>query len=62
MKAFIEKIELFPEKRKDGCWIKNIVFNFPVPINGEEMKELPLEYMTTLECALLMEKNNDNKY
>ena len=54
MKAFIEKIELFPERRKDGCWIKNIVFNFPVPINGEEMKELPLEYMTTLECVLSM--------
>lgn len=21
MKAFIEKIELYPEKREDGCWI-----------------------------------------
>lgn len=48
MKAFIEKIELFPQKREDGCWIKNIVFNFPVPISGTEMKELPLEYITTL--------------
>ena len=41
MKAFIERIDMFPEKRKDGCWIKNIVFNFPVPIDGEEVKELP---------------------
>ncbi len=54
MKAFIEKIELFPQKREDGCWIKNIVFNFPVPISGTEMKELPLEYITTLECVVLM--------
>lgn len=58
MKAFIEKIELFPERRKDGCWIKNIVFNFPVPINGEETKELPLECMTTLECVYLMSKSD----
>lgn len=56
MKAFIEKIELFPQKREDGCWIKNIVFNFPVPISGTEMKELPLEYITTLECVMLMSR------
>ena len=43
MKAFIERIEMFPEKRKDGSWIKKIVFNFPVPVDGEEVKELPLE-------------------
>ena len=54
MKAFIERIEMFPEKRKDGSWIKKIVFNFPVPIDGEEVKELPLETETTVEtvCAL----------
>lgn len=56
MKAFIEKIELFPQKREDGCWIKNIVFNFPVPISGTEMKELPLEYITTLECVVLLSR------
>ena len=47
---------MFPEKRKDGCWIKNIVFNFPVPIDGEEVKELPLEYGTTLETVELLER------
>ena len=45
---------MFPEKRKDGSWIKKIVFNFPVPVDGEEVKELPLETETTVEtCALL---------
>ncbi len=43
MKAFIERIEMFPEKRKDGSWIRKIVFNFPVPVDGEEVKELPLK-------------------
>ena len=54
MKAFIERIELFPEKRKDGSWIKKIVFNFPVPVDGEEVKELPLETETTVETVVLL--------
>ena len=49
MKAFIERIEMFPEKRKDGSWIKKIVFNFPVPVDGEEVKEFPLETETTVD-------------
>ena len=58
MKAFIERIEMFPEKRKDGSWIKKIVFNFPVPVDGEEVKELPLETETTVEtvCQLILRK------
>lgn len=56
MKAFIERIEMYPEKRKDGSWIKKIVFNFPVPIDGEEVKELPLETETTVETICLLSK------
>ena len=56
MKAFIERIEMFPEKRKDGSWIKKIVFNFPVPVDGEEVKELPLETETTVEWVVMLTK------
>ena len=56
MRAFIEKIELYPEKRKDGCWIKSISFNFPVPLNGEEVTELPLENETIIETCVLLSK------
>ena len=62
MKAFIERIELFPEKRKDGSWIKKIVFNFPVPVDGEEVKELPLETETTVEAVLLLTKLNVERH
>ena len=62
MKAFIERIDMFPEKRKDGCWIKNIVFNFPVPIDGEEVKELPLEYGTTVETVVKLVRKNPDAY
>ena len=37
-------------------WIKKIVFNFPVPVDGEEVKELPLETETTVETACLLVK------
>ena len=51
MRAFIERIELFPEKQPDGNWIRKIIFNFPVPVNGAEVKELPLENETMVETA-----------
>ncbi len=56
MQAFIERIDLYPEKQKDGNWIKSIVFNFPVPVNGKDVKELPLEKLTMLETVVLMSK------
>ena len=57
MKAFIERIDLYPEKRKDGCWIRSIVFIFPMPVEGGEVKELSLESETTVNtmlCTLLV--------
>lgn len=56
MRAFIERIDLYPEKQEDGNWIRNIVFNFPVPVNGQEVKELPLETGTTLETLVSLSK------
>lgn len=52
MRAFIERIELFPEKQPDGNWIRKIIFNFPVPVNGTEVKELPLENETIVESDM----------
>jgi site-specific DNA recombinase len=53
MRAFIERIEIYPEKPKDGCWVKKIVFNFPVPVNGGEVEELPLEFESTVEDVIV---------
>ena len=39
-----------------SSWIKKIVFNFPVPVDGEEVKELPLETETTVETVCLLSK------
>lgn len=54
MRAFIERIDLYPEKQKTGNWIRKIVFNFPVPVNGQEVKELPLECGSMLETVVLL--------
>ena len=56
MRAFIERIDIFPKKQPDSNWIRNIVFAFPVPYNGKEIREFPLESQSTVECVLLMSK------
>lgn len=37
MHLFLEKVEIFPEKLKNGKIIKQIHFNFPVMLEGEEI-------------------------
>ena len=62
LRAIIERIDLFPEKREDGCWVRNIVFSFPVPIQGHEVKELPLEKSTLIETVCLLSKLSEAKH
>ena len=62
MKAFIERIDLYPEKQKDGNWIRKIIFNFPVPVNGQEITELPLENETMVETVVLLSKLNAKQH
>ena len=59
MRAFIDRIDIYPEKPANGCWVKNIVFNFPVPINGRNVRELSLENETILETVVLLTKTNN---
>ena len=60
MQAFIERIDIFQERREAGNWIRNIKFQFPVPIlrDGKEVvrvdgisldKEQTDEHTVTLE-------------
>ena len=53
MRSFIERIDIYPEKPDNGCWIRNIVFNFPMPVQGQEIKSLPLEPESTVEVCIL---------
>lgn len=49
-------------EQKDGNWIRNIVFNFPVPVNGGEVKELPLEIETTVETIVLLSHKSPDSH
>jgi site-specific DNA recombinase len=55
----IQKVELYPEKRKDGCWIRSLTFKFLIPTRGYEIMEFPLELLTTIESVvtLIREEN-----
>ena len=66
MQAFIERIDIFSERREDGNWIQNIKFQFPVPIikEGKEVaqikgisldKEKSEEHMVSLEKLSTLE-------
>jgi len=61
MRAFIDRIDIYPEKPAKGCWVKNIVFNFPVPINGRNVRELSLENETILETVVLLTKTSGSE-
>ena len=54
MRSFIERIDIYPEKPENGCWIRNIVFNFPMPVKGKEITALPLESEATVETVCLL--------
>lgn len=56
MRAFINKIEIYPEEPDDGCWIRKIVFNFPIPMHGESITSFPLESGKTAETCVLLSK------
>ena len=62
MRAFIDRIDIYQDKPTNGCWIKKIVFNFPVPINGKDIRELSLENETMLETVCLLSKLHEAKH
>ena len=61
MQAMIEKVELYPEKRKDGCWIRSITFKFPLPTKDGDVREFPLESLTTLESVVCLSREKANE-
>ena len=58
MRSFIERIDIYPEKPENGCWIRNIVFNFPMPVKGKEITALPLESESTVETVVCLSKGD----
>lgn len=53
IRAFVERIELYPEKPDHGIWIRSITFNFPIPMNGKDLREMPLESKDIVETVVV---------
>lgn len=58
MKSFISRIELFPEKQKDGRWVKSIHFHFPVYYHEHMTKEIFPPSKTTDESVALLTRSS----
>lgn len=56
MREFIEEIELYPEKQKDGRILKQISLGFPVFYEGSEGDTIWLHKENTAETVVLMSK------
>lgn len=56
MQTFIERIDIYPERPSNGCWIRNIIFKFPIPMDGKEVRELPLDNETMLEVVAKIQR------
>ena len=56
MREFIEGIELYPEKQKDGRILKQISLGFPVFYEGSEGDTIWLHKENTAETVVLMSK------
>ena len=56
MQAFIERIDIFSERREDGNWIQNIKFQFPVPIikEGKEVAQIKGISLVITETIIIL--------
>jgi site-specific DNA recombinase len=61
MQSLIERIDLYPEKREDGSWVRSVAFNFFVPNNGKDIMNYSLESQTTVESCVLLERVSNRK-
>ena len=54
LKAIIDHIDLYTEKREDGCCIRKIVLTIHFPAQGHEAKGLPSEKSALIVTAVLI--------
>ena len=58
MQSFIESIEIYRERQKDGHYVKAINFNFPVSYNGELVTTISPLKETTVETVILLSRKD----
>ena len=59
MNAFIERVDIFPEKQENGRILKHIKFRFPVYYDGKMVDELSWDKKSNAECVVLMSRKEE---
>lgn len=56
IQGFIKEIQIYPKEKQEKYEhpIKNITFNFPIVINGEEVDKISWEKGNTVETVALL--------
>lgn len=61
MNSFIERVEIYPERRSDGRIVKRIEFRFPVYFNGSEITGLGWDETDMSETVCVLSKLQEGK-
>ena len=56
MNSFIERVEIYPERRSDGRIVKRIKFRFPVYFNGSKITGLGWDETDMSENVMVLAK------
>lgn len=56
MKVFVEEVQVFPDVQANGKFLRSIKFNFPIPYEGSEVREICWDNSTTVETVCLLSK------
>ena len=59
MNLLIEKIEIYPEKQKDGRWIKSVQFKIPLNIDGETIDTMYFDDSESDEESVGLERHDE---
>ena len=59
MNSFIERVEIYPERRSDGRIVKRIEFRFPVYFNGSKITRLGWDETDMSETVMVLSKLSD---
>lgn len=59
MRAFIERIDIFPEQQKNGRILKSIKFRFPVWYGEESYSSFSWDKESSVECVVLLSQLPD---
>lgn len=56
LNAFIERVDIYPERQENGGILKHIKFKFPVYYEGEMCSDFSWDEKSHVKCVVLMSR------